>query len=591
MIKTWNKTETKNVTLNFDVEFASMDNDFQSIPYGYIDKTVCGCGLTTVALESRENVILTVPNVELVDNKVAQYPNERVDYEILAVKGGVTREDVDDYIRTHDVLKIMVVYDSLHKVEHLLYKCRLIIDESNELLSAMKLKVKSKKVSTSKDVINHLLDVAEAYKDSVSFISATPIPLEYLPEWISEIPQIKMKWSNTIKAKPILMQRTYPYKALRQEIITPIEQNGEVELGGAKFKKAIIFVNSINVIPKIAKACNIKGSDIGYIASNNVSTDIKLKGSKRVTNPTNLPKYTFITSSGFKGIDLVDKEAISIVISNTDKNYHMLDMNTDLKQAISRQRDKSNPNYDKFVYIFNQSAFDKTREELESRIEQVRDNINSAIRLWEYAKNNNEERGFKYTESAEEFKVYTVYDHRTKEYKLNEMLFNADKYFILNTREQYKKGFDIKAQYGESESIAAPEQVKEITYLDMVNHFNKYGDIEKFKHKVDYYNLIMDCVKYYGKVWTDYTYAVKMVKYKDDDFGKVATSVYKFFQTGKSYTVAAVKTRLNTVYAQNGLDRKAKSTDLYEFFDIENSSARIDGKNTRVVYIKRSLRI
>lgn len=36
----------------FDVEFASEAKELEGkVPSGYIDKTVCGCGLTTVGLE------------------------------------------------------------------------------------------------------------------------------------------------------------------------------------------------------------------------------------------------------------------------------------------------------------------------------------------------------------------------------------------------------------------------------------------------------------------------------------------------------------------------------------------------------------
>lgn len=67
----------------------------------------------------------------------------------------------------------MVTYDSLKRVEYLLNDCKLVIDESNELLSKTKQK---------SEVIDTLFQIAEKYKDSVSFISATPTPLEYMPK-------------------------------------------------------------------------------------------------------------------------------------------------------------------------------------------------------------------------------------------------------------------------------------------------------------------------------------------------------------------------------------------------------------------------
>lgn len=67
----------------YDAEYASEVMD--SIPIGYVDKTICGCGLTTVALENPENIIIAVPTIGLMQNKIEQYPNKRCDYNVLGV--------------------------------------------------------------------------------------------------------------------------------------------------------------------------------------------------------------------------------------------------------------------------------------------------------------------------------------------------------------------------------------------------------------------------------------------------------------------------------------------------------------------------
>lgn len=69
--------------LKFEAEFASQV--LQTIPDGYIDKTICGCGLTTVALENNVNTVIAVPTIYLAINKSEQYPNERYKGNVLAV--------------------------------------------------------------------------------------------------------------------------------------------------------------------------------------------------------------------------------------------------------------------------------------------------------------------------------------------------------------------------------------------------------------------------------------------------------------------------------------------------------------------------
>ena len=67
----------------------------------------------------------------------------------------------------------MVTVDSLPKVKHLLDRCKLVIDESNELLKISR--------TDRKEAVLKLFDIAYQYRDSVSFISATPTDLKYLP--------------------------------------------------------------------------------------------------------------------------------------------------------------------------------------------------------------------------------------------------------------------------------------------------------------------------------------------------------------------------------------------------------------------------
>ena len=127
---------TQQTVLEFNAEYASQV--MTQIPYGYIDKTVCACGLSTLALENDKNTIIAVPSTELIENKVAQYPNERFGGEIFGVLGGVSIDDINNWILNNDQqpIKIMVTYDSLWKVEHLLNVCDIVIDESNELLTS-----------------------------------------------------------------------------------------------------------------------------------------------------------------------------------------------------------------------------------------------------------------------------------------------------------------------------------------------------------------------------------------------------------------------------------------------------------------------
>lgn len=550
------------VELNYKSEFAS--DVMTSIPYGNIDKTICGCGLTTVALENSENTIIAVPTIYLAINKSVQYPNDRCDNKILAVWGETKQEDIDAYLSTTSVVKIMVTYDSLPKVEYLLDTCRLVIDESNELLSKTKLKPQ---------VIYKVFSIAERYRDTVSFISATPNPLHYMPKWISEINQVKINWEQTIKAKPILCERTYPFKSLREEFIKPLKDNGSITVADKTFSKVIVFINSVSQIAEVVKDSGLDKNDCGIICGDSLKNDVKIIGITRYTSG-NMPKYLFITSTGFCGIDLYDDTAMTIVVSNTNKQWQMIDMLTDLKQAVSRQRNKNNPNYGSYIYIYNQSVFNNTENDLMSMLDSTYLKINKSIRIYDMAVASGDEDGFV---PYPDFTAYTIF--KDNRYEINEQAFQADKYFILEIRNQYTRGFDIKGGLDSSVEIEPVELPNNISYKDLVEHF-KENNIDGvvnwgvYSTKTNWISIIESSYKFYKKVWTDFTYARDMVENYGDEFELIKVEIKSMFKKGERYKRSDITTTLQAYYNHKGISRKAKYSDLSEIMDYKDITIR-----------------
>lgn len=60
----------KQIILNYDTEYATQS--MIDIPSGYIDKSICDCGMTSGALENDKNVVLAVPTIYLSINKADQ---------------------------------------------------------------------------------------------------------------------------------------------------------------------------------------------------------------------------------------------------------------------------------------------------------------------------------------------------------------------------------------------------------------------------------------------------------------------------------------------------------------------------------------
>ncbi|MBW8324206.1 MAG: hypothetical protein K0M50_05530 [Prolixibacteraceae bacterium] len=542
-------------TLKIEAEYAS--EVLKTIPSGYIDKTICGCGLTTVALENEEDTVIAVPTICLAMNKSEQYPNERYAGKVMAVYGNTTVDEIILYWMTNRTRKIMVTYDSLYKIEFLLDRCKLVIDESNELLSRTKLKP---------EVIDHVFNIAYKYKDTVSFISATPTPLMYMPNWISDIDQVKIEWSNTDKAKPILCERTYPIKSLKNEFISPLKENGSMTVKGKSFSKLIIFINSIAQIVEVVKETRLDKHECGIICGDSLKNDIKICGIKRYVKGV-LPKYLFITSSGFCGIDLEDGEAMTVVVSTTSQKWKMIDMLTDLKQAISRQRNKQNPNYGSFIYIYNQTIFKKSKNELLEELNGTYSKINDTIAIYDLAVINNRINGF---EPYPDFRAYTFF--RDNRYEINDQAFRADAYFILETRNQYSKGFDIRGGFDSIDEVVADVLPKDVTYKELVSLFNKHHvdgkmDWGGYLTKVEWISLIESSYRLFKQTWKDQTYAKKMVENHGDKMSIIKAKVDRKFSIGKRYTRKESKKILQEIYDQLKVERKAKHTDFSELFE------------------------
>ena len=562
-----NKENRYTKTYYFETEFVGQDETFKEIPNGYIDKTVCGCGLTSVALENDINTIIAVPNVALVENKVSQYPNIRYSGEIFGVYGGVNEKDITAYLKRTKIIKIMVTYDSLYKVDFLLDRCRLIIDESDQLLKHIKMKVNK----MNQNVYNYLLDKAYHYKDTVSFISATPTPLNYMPKWISQIPQIKLRFTNTIKMKPILMKRTYPFKALQEEIIRPLNHNEQITIGNRTFKKVIVFINSVENIIKTIKDCSLDRNDVAILCADSTRNDTKIKGYNRIENPSNLPKYTFITSSGFQGIDLIDESAINIVVSNTTKDHQMINLLTDLKQATSRQRNKKNPNYDTFIYIYNQSTFEKTENELLDIINDNRQQVESNCKLLNELLEKNDDKFAPTLKTFSDSKLFNTYSlEENGKYIFNELCFNADKFLILETRKQFTKGFNVIGAFDvEPIIINAPKIRSPFSYETLLEKYRLSLDDETViftdeEKATENYQIIDTYYKQNKSFTNNSSYAKKMLKATGNDWLQIYYEVRNTLKFQR-YPKKDVMKILNNIYTKYGIKRKAKENDLFEF--------------------------
>lgn len=453
-----NTKEIKVITkskLNYIIQVSSKYNYvsqfLKTLPVGYINKGICNNGFTSLILQNNQNSILLVPTLALQRNKVKQYnhsQNSRVNHKIISVNGSSSFQLILN--KTYQFkgrgypLKFICTYDSFSKLFSLIeqFNLRIYIDQFDKMLSLLKLKSQNKTNDLS--VIDLIYQKCKMYKDRVTYFTASPVPIQYLPKFISQVPYFQFKWNNLLNKKLYKVKTSNPTKYLNNYIINHIKKQGFFILDDqyeTKVQKIIIYVNSINTIKRIIKKNNLNKDQVRILCG--TQSIPKIDPYLYLQDPRDLKTFTFCTQSAFFGIDLYDQRALSIVVSDTAKDYMMINTKIDLKQAMSRIRTENNPFYGTVLFIYNTTIFKRSEEELieqlilnKQKLQQqlyhankIKD-LDTKLRLLRRLNDNKQFRTYTYIKSG------VVY--------INTKVYLADIYFLLQIRRLFNDGVESK---------------------------------------------------------------------------------------------------------------------------------------------------
>lgn len=261
---------------------------------------------------------------------------------------------------------------------------------------------------------------------------------------------------------------------------------------------------------------------------------------------------------------------MNIVVSNTTKEHQMINLLTDLKQATSRQRNKNNPNYNRFIYIFNQNNFSKSESELLEIVENSKRQVADNCQLLNELHSTGDNRYISTLKTFQESKLFNTYSlYKDNNFIINELAFNADRYFILETRRQFEAGFNIMGICENKPiEIDAPKETSPYSYLSLLKKYqesliNPAIKFSKEEEATENYHIIDLYYRQNRKLTTNSSYAKKMITARDD-WSRIVLEVRNILQV-KRYPLKEIKEILNNVYKKYGVVRKAKETDLNEF--------------------------
>lgn len=580
-------------------------SDFlDQLPKGILNKKATGVGGTHLAINSKENYIIAVPTVELIQNKIYQYSD------LFGIYSGITFKSFKDYIKFNTNYKILTTYDSLAKTIKWLKELginaydefKLLVDEYHKILNDYSYRDRA---------INSLLKESLKF-NYYTFLSATPINAKFVPKELRDIDYYEIEWTNSISVKPIRHKTNKPFL----KVVKIIKQykasnyNLEVKLPNKKIEysnEVYFFVNSVKVIKDIIDNAELLPHEVKIIcADTDRNKDILDPFSVNHVSDPNKP-FTFVTSKSFLGVDFYSERGMTYVISNVNKKNTLLDIATDLYQIAGRIRNTNNPFKNLVFHIYNTGASDITEDEFKELVAKKIEDTNRQIRIF----NSLDDLDKKATLKRYELDLeddYSYYNPETNELEFNElkMLNEEFNYYIVNDiytnglsiREAYlKAGYDISElqeyEYLEEEFL---NKISGYTFRDVLEEYCELIDtnenLNKQEQLIRLEPEIKDIVSKLGtsriRSLSYSKSAINKELYKNSNEVKEAikNKLIQQIEYNKFYTFKETKQLIQQQYDFYKLTTKAKANELEVYFNTKPVAKRIDNKVVKGYIIK-----
>lgn len=563
------------------------------LPNGILNKEIPGCGATTVALTDEHKTIICSPRNELLKNKHEQYPDT------LLVIGGVDTKEIEAYLQTAELPKILVSYDSVYKlIGCIKYKSdwRVVVDEFQCLLADSSFK---------SEIELHFLDNSRSFP-YVTFLSATPILDKYLEQidYFKDMNYYQLDWEEKDIVRVYRERTKNPINAALE--IVRYYQNGNypsVYVNGERIysKECVIFLNSVNNIVNIIKQTELKPEEVNIIVGNSDDNDRQIarigEGFKRGRIPLKgetHKKFTFCTSTAYAGCDFYSTNAATFVISDCNRPNTAVDIATELVQIAGRQRLACNPFRQFLTFVYNVNAEEVEQETFNEHLcrkvnvtlDEIRDNNNAgeALRAKRIKDFRRIPDNVKYQDS------YTMYDEQKGEFVFNRLAYVNEQYCFDVQKFNYQKGVIVKKLLQDS-SFDVSENQTYAVYQEQLKHLiKKEPFVDRMQAYCEYrakqgliVNLAMSTLEskypelryYYEALGAD---RIKALNYKEKKLlneihimktkNKIRHELHGIIHIGDRILTTDIQQTLHDVYDRLGIDKSLKATGLNEFFEI-----------------------
>lgn len=420
------------------------------IPFGIVNKTKTDVGGTYVAANCSSNYIIVCPFKDLVDSIAADKNNK---YEVFKCYGGIREYQFRKYIKNNTTYKIAVTYDSLPKLIGWLSSTegwKVLVDEYHLILEDMDFRY---------DAINGLMEEIQKFRH-YSFLSATPIDLDFEIDFLKQLPHYKVQWNGVTKITPIRYKVTQLTKGLARFIQIFLDEgislpdiNGNV----SKVEELYIFINSVTSIKQIADTLKLNPDDVkiccaGRIRNNKLLGEYQIES---VSSPNK--KINFFTKKCFQGCNLFTNNGLIIVASDAYRTQTLVDISTTMEQIAGRIRindEYQNIFRNVIVHLFSTNKNVMSDEEFEMLMQDKEKEADKLLSGW--SKLDKEERQTYIKRMNLDTELVSIINGKMVYNNLKKQSF----IYKQALRKTYKDGISIRDSFMQSEKFELTNQNK-----------------------------------------------------------------------------------------------------------------------------------
>ena len=438
------------------------------------------------------------------------------------------------------------------------------------------------------DAINGLIETIKSFKH-YSFLSATPIDVNFEVDAFKNLPHYKITWdeSDTVKV--------FRFKASKliagvSNFINKFLKEG-ISINGVDVEQLFVFFNSVTGIEQMVRSLDLSPDTVKICCANTKRNRLILDEYEvePVTNPNK--KLNFFTKKGFQGCNLFSNNALVVVVSDGFRDSSLIDISTTLEQIVGRLRENKEYHnifrnflihfYSTNNHIMNDDEFTQLMNEKEE---------DAKLKLSGWNKMNDKEK-ISFSKSLNLTKdLVSIYDGNIMKYNpLKKEYFK----YMQKVRNQYKDGFCVRDTYKDSKRFEASNQqiwddfslkVKKalvVSYQTLLKNYIKTKDED---YLVDNPEFKTFCYYLKETEMNSLRWNKEKMLARCEDYRKLDDLFRKIYKKNKFYSNDGLREYFINEFPKLYINLKPKSTLIEShnnIFTVNKVQQRIDGRMTR----------